>query len=202
MARLALHPIGSALNAAAAAANREAMKPHVKRLLDKRDAVRAGWGASYVERVHKKGKLTAWERIERLIDSASRPLAVGTLVNDGDLFGPEQRPAPGAGVVTAWCRIAGRWTVSPSICGASAFPGGRRPTRVVAATWTGARRHDNAFQRVPEVRAAELQRAAHNCHGSGGAARSLCGLQALSGAAQDHHSAGSRASSAVALVFL
>ncbi|MFN7967087.1 MAG: carboxyl transferase domain-containing protein [Acidobacteriota bacterium] len=111
MARLALHPIGSALNAAAAAANREAMKPHIKRLLDKRDAVRAGWGASYVERVHKKGKLTAWERIERLIDSASRPLAVGTLVNDGDLFGPEQRPAPGAGVVTAWCRIAGRWTM-------------------------------------------------------------------------------------------
>ena len=100
MARLALHPIGSALNAAAAAANREAMTPLKQRLLDKREAVHSGWGASYIERVPKKGKLTAWERIERLIDAGSRPLAVGTLVNDGELFGPEQRPAPGAGVVT------------------------------------------------------------------------------------------------------
>jgi acetyl-CoA carboxylase carboxyltransferase component len=87
------------------------MEPLEARLDRKRAEVRDGWGPSYVERIHKKGKLTSWERIERLIDAGSRPLAVGTLVNDGELFGPEQRPAPGAGVITAWCRIHGRWTM-------------------------------------------------------------------------------------------
>jgi acetyl-CoA carboxylase carboxyltransferase component len=82
-----------------------------QRLDERRQFVRAGWGPSYEERVHKKGKLTTWERIVALIDPGTTPLAVGTLVNDGQLFGPEQRPAPGAGVVTAWCRIEGRWTM-------------------------------------------------------------------------------------------
>ena len=35
------------------------------RLDEKRQAVRAGWGA---ERAHRKGKLTAWERIEALVE--------------------------------------------------------------------------------------------------------------------------------------
>lgn len=111
MARLALHPIGSALETATAERHRTALAPLERKLDDKRALVRAGWGPSYVERVHKKGKLTAWERVARLIDPGSEPLVVGTLVNDGELFGPEKRPAPGAGVVTAWCRIDARWTM-------------------------------------------------------------------------------------------
>jgi acetyl-CoA carboxylase carboxyltransferase component len=111
VARIVLHPIGSSLNSAAARAQREALRPLQQRLDERRQFVRAGWGPSYEERVHKKGKLTTWERIVALIDPGTTPLAVGTLVNDGQLFGPEQRPAPGAGVVTAWCRIEGRWTM-------------------------------------------------------------------------------------------
>jgi acetyl-CoA carboxylase carboxyltransferase component len=111
VARIVLHPIGSSLNSAAARAQREALRPLQQRLEERRQFVRAGWGPSYEERVHKKGKLTTWERIAALIDPGTAPLAVGTLVNDGLLFGPEQRPAPGAGVVTAWCRVEGRWTM-------------------------------------------------------------------------------------------
>jgi len=111
MARLALHPIGSALHRDAALRNREAMVPLERRLFDRRAAVRAGWGEEYVQRVHRRGKMTAWERLEQLADPGSPVLPVGTLVNDGRLFGPEKRTSPGAGVLTAFCRIHDRWTM-------------------------------------------------------------------------------------------
>ncbi len=63
----------------------------------KRVEVRAGWGTQYVDRVHAKGKLTSWERIERLKDEDSTVFPVGTLVNYGLGFGPDQRSSPGAG---------------------------------------------------------------------------------------------------------
>ena len=63
---------------------------------EKREVVRRGWGT---ERVHKKGKLTSWERIERLIDPGTETFPVGTLVNWGRDFPGSKRQAPGAGVV-------------------------------------------------------------------------------------------------------
>ena len=63
-------------------------------LQSKRDEVRAGWGKKYKERVHAKGKLTTWERIERLKDDDSPILPVGTLVNYGRTFGTDRR-SPG-----------------------------------------------------------------------------------------------------------
>jgi acetyl-CoA carboxylase carboxyltransferase component len=78
--------------------------------LDARRAeVREGWGESYRERVHAKGKLTTWERIERLKDADSPVLPIGTLVNYGRTF--EGRSSPGAGVVTAFARVHGLWVV-------------------------------------------------------------------------------------------
>ncbi|RMG46059.1 MAG: propionyl-CoA carboxylase [Acidobacteria bacterium] len=111
MARIALHPIGSPIPARALEPNRRAMRGLEARLEERRRAVRAGWGEKYAERVHRKGKLTAWERIDRLRDPGQDPLPVGTLVNDGLTFGPDRRTSPGAGVVTAFCRVAGRWTM-------------------------------------------------------------------------------------------
>lgn len=113
MARLALHSVGAPLPHDSASRHRAAMESLEQRLQEKRDAVRNGWGSEYVERVHKKGKLTAWERVERLIDPDSPVLPVGTLVNDEDTFrvGSEIRVSPGAGVVTAFCRILDRWTM-------------------------------------------------------------------------------------------
>jgi len=78
------------------------------RLRARRDEVHAGWGASYVERVHKKGKLTARERLARVMDPGTRAFETGTFVNYGETF-PGDQKSPGAGVVTAFARIEGRW---------------------------------------------------------------------------------------------
>ncbi|HKX46217.1 MAG TPA: carboxyl transferase domain-containing protein, partial [Planctomycetota bacterium] len=63
----------------------------------------------YRERVHAKGKLTARERVERLRDPGSPLREVGTFVNWGRRFG--ELESPGAGVVTAFARVGGRWTM-------------------------------------------------------------------------------------------
>src|SRR5690606_18242763 len=55
-----------------------------------------------------KGKLTARERIDLLRDPDSRLFEVGTFVNHGEVFPGDQR-SPGAGVVTAFALVAGRW---------------------------------------------------------------------------------------------
>ncbi|NJK33099.1 MAG: hypothetical protein HC927_12220 [Deltaproteobacteria bacterium] len=68
-----------------------------------------GWGPGYLERLHQRGKLSARERVARLIDPGSEVFEVGTFVNYGDKFGDRGLESPGAGVITAFCRIAGRW---------------------------------------------------------------------------------------------
>ncbi len=80
-------------------------------LRDLRKQVRAGWGPEYEERVRRKGKLPTWDRIERLKDRESPILPIGTLVNHGRTFGKDEKTSPGAGVVTAFIRVHGRWTV-------------------------------------------------------------------------------------------
>tara|TARA_R110002072_G_scaffold145527_7_gene292136 strand:- start:1389 stop:3116 length:1728 start_codon:yes stop_codon:yes gene_type:complete len=113
MAHVPLTPLGSPRDAflddasferqRAGLAEREAV------LEVRRAAVHGGWGEKYVERVHKKGKLTSRERIDRLIDPDTRIFEVGTFVNHGDTFGELSSPA--AGVVTAFCQVEGRWTM-------------------------------------------------------------------------------------------
>jgi acetyl-CoA carboxylase carboxyltransferase component len=113
VAKIILHPLGDDLDKALDPAEARRNARHQGRLeaaLDaKRAEVRAGWGDKYVERVHGKGKLTTWERIEQLKDEGTQVFAVGTLVNYGLEFGG--RSSPGAGVVTAIVRVAGRLTM-------------------------------------------------------------------------------------------
>ncbi len=115
MAHVPLVPIGRSraevLDDRSYADHRAAIEVREARLASARSGVHAGWGAKYVERVHKKGKLTARERVARLIDPDSRIFEVGTLVNHGDVFGTgdEKLSSPGAGVVTCFARIADRW---------------------------------------------------------------------------------------------
>ncbi len=115
MARLFLRPIGTpleqALDRRGREENRQAMRRHADRYRAMREEVRAGWGAEYAGRVHHRGKLTAWERIERLADPGAAVLPFGTLVSYGLEFGEERRRSPGAGVVTAFLRVAGRQVV-------------------------------------------------------------------------------------------
>ncbi len=115
MAKVILEPIGDPLervhDQATAADNAAAMRPLADSLQEKRVAVRDGWGPEYARRVHDKGRLTTWERIEKLKDPGTPVQPIGTLVNHGVTFGEKKQTSPGAGVVTAFVRVCGRLTV-------------------------------------------------------------------------------------------
>src|SRR5688572_23585512 len=113
MAKVPLIGVGRArdafLDAASYERNRTAARPLDDALAERRAKIAAGWGDEYRARVHKKGKLTARERLERLADPGSRVFEVLSFVNFGRKFGKLESPA--AGVVTAYARIADRWTM-------------------------------------------------------------------------------------------
>ncbi|MBL8899587.1 MAG: propionyl-CoA carboxylase [Planctomycetes bacterium] len=113
MAKLDLWPLGSTrsefLDDGTYRANAQAMAEREAPFLSARAKVRAGWGEKYAERVREKGKLTTWERLEALKDADAPIHAVGTLVNYGEKFGERGLESPGAGVVTAFTRVEGRW---------------------------------------------------------------------------------------------
>jgi acetyl-CoA carboxylase carboxyltransferase component len=113
MAHVPLTPLGNpraeALDDASYTRHASAMSEKNETLQQRRQEVAEGWGQKYVDRVHQKGKLTARERIEALRDKDTEIREVGTFVNHDVQFGKLKSPA--AGVVTAFCRIAGRWTM-------------------------------------------------------------------------------------------
>ncbi|MCA8925394.1 MAG: propionyl-CoA carboxylase [Planctomycetes bacterium] len=114
MAHVPLRPIGSPrrsfLSDDEFADNLERMRPLDERLGERRAEVALGWGEKYVERVHAKGKLTTRERLEQLKDPGAPTLEVGTFVNYGAVFGGKLK-SPGAGVVTVFTRVRGRWVM-------------------------------------------------------------------------------------------
>jgi 3-methylcrotonyl-CoA carboxylase beta subunit len=87
MAKVILHPIGRPVEEIADERtyrdNLERMEALNAKLLGRRAEVRQGWGEKYVERVHAKGKLTTWERIEQLKDPGSAVFPINTFVNYG-----------------------------------------------------------------------------------------------------------------------
>jgi len=118
VAKVILHPIGSsieeALPARDFAENRTRMAMHCQTLSERRAEIRQGWGPAYADRVHKKGKMTTWERIEALKDPGTRVFSIQTFVNYGRLFGgggEEARTSPSAGVITAFVQVENRYTV-------------------------------------------------------------------------------------------
>jgi 3-methylcrotonyl-CoA carboxylase beta subunit len=115
MARTPLEPIGSPLDQSLSddeqARNAGRMAELDGALAEKLAEAQAGWGPRYVDRVHAKGKLTTWERLEALKDEGSRIFPFGSLVNYGRAFAGSRKAAPGAGVVTAYVQVQGRWTI-------------------------------------------------------------------------------------------
>jgi len=117
MAKVILQPIGNSLESFMDPEMFTANRRHMQQLNEsyqaRRHEVRSGWGEKYVQRVHAKGKLTAWERVEQLKDPGSAVYPIGTFVNYGLLFGEgkQQRSSPGAGVITAFIKIHDRYTV-------------------------------------------------------------------------------------------
>src|SRR5579863_5692794 len=80
------------------------MRSLVTGLQDLEDKLREGGGARKIEKQHKDGKLTARERIARLIDPGTMFVEIGLLIAY-DLYDGQ---APAAGVVTGLAKIEDR----------------------------------------------------------------------------------------------
>ena len=83
------------------------MRSLVTGLQDLEDKLRAGGGAKKIEKQHKDGKLTARERIAKLIDPGAMFLEIGLLI----AYDKYDGQAPAAGVVTGVGLVEGRPTV-------------------------------------------------------------------------------------------
>ena len=84
------------------------MNKKIKVLKQKREHALAGGGHARIESQHKKGKLTARERLHFLLDEGSFQ-EIGMLVSHRSTdFGMEKEKYPGDGVVTGYGTINGR----------------------------------------------------------------------------------------------
>ncbi|MGY2049832.1 acyl-CoA carboxylase subunit beta [Methylobacterium sp. JK268] len=84
------------------------MKDILDRLDQRRAQARLGGGESRVAAQHKRGKLTARERIELLLDTGSFEEFDMFVQHRSSDFGMEAQKIPGDGVVTGWGTINGR----------------------------------------------------------------------------------------------
>src|ERR1700694_5895688 len=84
------------------------MQEILGRLEEKRAAARAGGGTRRVEAQHRRGKLTARERIELLLDDGSFEEWDMFVEHRSSDFGMADQKIPGDGVVTGFGTINGR----------------------------------------------------------------------------------------------
>ena len=84
------------------------MKEVIEELEMRREKARAGGGARRIETQHKRGKLTARERLSLLLDDGSFEEFDMYVEHRCTEFGMEGNKIPGDGVVTGWGTINGR----------------------------------------------------------------------------------------------
>ena len=86
------------------------MTPHDlnQDLLRRREMVRRGGGPEAVHKQHEKGKLTARERIDRLLDPGSFEEVDPYITHRHTAFGLDEKRCPGDSVVVGFGRIDGR----------------------------------------------------------------------------------------------
>ncbi|MFN3144051.1 MAG: acyl-CoA carboxylase subunit beta [Paracoccaceae bacterium] len=84
------------------------MKDILHELQERREAARQGGGAKRVEAQHAKGKLTARERVELLLDEGSFEEFDTFVAHRCTDFGMQQNRPYGDGVVTGWGTVNGR----------------------------------------------------------------------------------------------
>ncbi|HFD39800.1 MAG TPA: methylmalonyl-CoA carboxyltransferase, partial [Anaerolineae bacterium] len=77
-------------------------------LLRRREQARLGGGPQAIERQHAKGKLTARERIDKLLDPGSFQEVDPYVTHRHSAFGLDQKRFPGDSVVVGFGRIDGR----------------------------------------------------------------------------------------------
>ncbi len=84
------------------------MKDILDKLEKRREEARLGGGKARIEAQHKRGKLTARERIELLLDKGSFEEFDMFVEHRSNEFGMEKSKIPGDGVVTGWGTVNGR----------------------------------------------------------------------------------------------
>jgi propionyl-CoA carboxylase beta chain len=84
------------------------MKDILDRLEQRRARARSGGGEARIEAQHKRGKLTARERVELLLDKGSFEEFDMFVEHRSTDFGMEKTKIPGDGVVTGWGTVNGR----------------------------------------------------------------------------------------------
>src|SRR6201996_9231075 len=84
------------------------MKEIIAELEARRALARAGGGEARINAQHDRGKLTARERIELLLDTGSFEEFDMFVEHRGTEFGTEKNRVPGDGVITGWGTINGR----------------------------------------------------------------------------------------------
>jgi acetyl-CoA carboxylase carboxyltransferase component len=85
-----------------------AVDPKIQHLRDLREKALLGGGAQRIERQHRRGKLTARERIELLLDKGSFRELDMFVTHRSTGFGLEERKFLSDSVVTGWGTIEGR----------------------------------------------------------------------------------------------
>src|SRR5262245_27873153 len=85
-----------------------AMKDILERLDQRRGSARLGGGTKRIEAQHKRGKLTARERLELLLDRDSFEEFDTFVEHRATEFGMDKTKTPGDGVVTGWGTVNGR----------------------------------------------------------------------------------------------
>ncbi|MGY4596232.1 acetyl-CoA carboxylase carboxyltransferase component [Bradyrhizobium sp. GM22.5] len=86
------------------------MKNILDALEDRRAGAKLGGGEKRIEAQHARGKLTARERIELLLDKGSFEEFDMFVEHRSTEFGMEKNKVPGDGVVTGWGTVNGRKT--------------------------------------------------------------------------------------------
>src|ERR1043165_2289980 len=86
------------------------MEKKIQELNKKTEEAQLGGGVKRIENQHKKGKLTARERIHFLLDEGSFE-EIGMMVTHRSTdFGMEREKYPGDGVITGYGTVNGRLT--------------------------------------------------------------------------------------------
>lgn len=86
----------------------DAMRGHVAELRERKRAAAAGPDPAATERQHARGKQTAHERIETMLDPGSFVEIEGLRTHQATGFGMDRKHPAGDGVVTGWGTVEGR----------------------------------------------------------------------------------------------
>lgn len=80
----------------------------INELYDRRREVELGGGDERIEKQHEKGKLTARERIDLLVDKGTFVELNPFIEHRTHDFGMDEQKGPGDGVVTGYAKVNGR----------------------------------------------------------------------------------------------